>query len=214
MSRLSSRCRTAFLFTLLLTGAVAAWPCPSGSRQFESELTAFREGLFRHFPDLEDSTMTFNALMARLDSLCEGFLSAHKREADAAFDARLRELPELRDVDTTAYVLADTMPLDSLGEYEAILQSHAAILKITNLYPDAMATSYRTLLLARAEGVSWLGQYYMLNSIGKPKIGRGRLGRDRAVIFLDTWLDFTRVELTRQDNHWQARRLERWVRRR
>jgi len=213
MNRLFKNCRTALLVALLLAGTVAAWPFSNGNRQFESELTTFREGIYRHFPDLEDSTMTFKVMMARLDSLCESFLNAHKREIDAEFDVRLRQLPELRDVDTTAYVRTDTLPLDGLGAYETLLQPEAALLKMTNIYPDAMATSYRTLLMAHEQGASWLGQYYMLNSIGKPKIGRGRLTGKRAVVLLDTWLDFTRLELVRRDNHWQAQRIERWVRR-
>jgi hypothetical protein len=205
-------CGISLVGLALLAGIASA--CGAGPKRFESELTAFREGIFRQFPDLEDSTMNFTAMMTRLDSLCESFLSAHKLEADAAFDARLRELPELRDVDTSVYVRADTMPLDGFSGYETYLQPHAAILKMTNLYPEAMTSSYRTLLLAHEQGASWLGQYYMLNSIGKPIVGRSRLDRNRAVIFMDTWLDFTRLELARQDNHWQAQRIERWIRRR
>jgi hypothetical protein len=123
--------------SLSLLVSVVGLTCaqPVNPAKADSELMAFREGIYRHFPDIGDSALRYDAVMARLDSLCRSFRQSHSPELEAYFTARLNQMPEVADVDTMVFERVAVFPWSEATALDSLYASYSALFRAMNAAP-------------------------------------------------------------------------------
>lgn len=185
----------------------------AADRRFEQEFRAFRYGIYEQFPDLGDTLVGYQIIMNRVDSMCADFLVRHRRELEGYFERSLQRLPAGRPVDRAAYEHRDSLVWGDSASLEMYFAEQKSLLKVINSSPEELANSYRAIFLTRSLGVGEYGKYQLLNTLGRPRVSRVRLGPDRVALLIDTWYDIVGITLAGRNGDYKSVRLDRYVRR-